>query len=635
MILMENESNTLINSLSNSIENSIITNNEIESLLIDKLLIVGNSIGKRCDINNLNVKDLKRTSETGNISHISIFDKDGDFVVSIDSTSPDSGKYPAISSIFEYLNDDGYYDFGITENPLNGKEMYLLAVLSANKDKIILTGIDFQTIMKFRRRIGIGRQIQDIAKNKDIVYAALQDTIGIISAAGGVTELLPIQRDTFLLDSWESNNSKNRIIEYNSSMILEVVKPIIIEPGNLVLTRIALSLNKIQDIQQRSMRRVIIIGIGIFILGVVVFYVVMTREKFIVLKKEHEKHRKYTSSILNEMTDGVVAVSKDEKIIVFNKAARRILKPEATINIFDNYKDIFPKDELRLNISFENDENLNYFELEYYSGNDLKILGCSISLLKDENDDADTSIAIIRDLTIRKKLDEQIHRKDKLTALGELAAGVAHEIRNPLNAIHVIAQRFQLEFEPEEDKSEFKKLATTVRNEVSRVNEIIKQFLEFARPAPLKLIKSDISQILRETASLVESAAKTKNIMIYHPDLNPIVLLIDPHKMKQAILNLMQNAIDAMDNGGKLSYEAEKIDKTLQIKIKDTGNGIAKEIRSKIFNLYFTSKPHGNGLGLSIVHQIVSEHSGEISFETGNGGTEFLITLNCTDNFVD
>ena len=219
---------------------------------------------------------------------------------------------------------------------------------------------------------------------------------------------------------------------------------------------------------------------------------------------------------------------------------------------------------------------------------------------------------------------ETRQRRDRMTAMGELASGVAHEIRNPLNAIRMIVQRFEREFVPAEGTEEYRTLARTVRSEVDRVNAIIHQFLNFARPPKLHREPVDLRRFLDETASIVVSKAEAKGIALCREFDSVGTLSLDPEQMRQAILNLLMNAIDATPAGGSITLRSTASGKDVMfIEVIDTGSGIRREIRERIFDPYFTTKEEGTGIGLSLTHQMVAEHGGsiEVESEVGKGST--------------
>jgi signal transduction histidine kinase len=228
----------------------------------------------------------------------------------------------------------------------------------------------------------------------------------------------------------------------------------------------------------------------------------------------------------------------------------------------------------------------------------------------------------------------QLFQSEKLAALGKLSAGIAHEIRNPLTSIKILIH--SLVDEQATENSREKDLAV-IEAEIERVNKIIKQFLDFARPRPPSLEPTDVGTILDETLALLVYEMEAQKIAPekhYAPDLPPVPL--DREQMKQVFLNLMLNAIQAMERGGTLKMSTRraaplpgKRDRSAaEIAVEDTGPGIPDGLRSKIFEPFFSTKEEGIGLGLPIAQRIVEEHGGDIRVESKEReGTTFVITL--------
>jgi signal transduction histidine kinase len=228
-------------------------------------------------------------------------------------------------------------------------------------------------------------------------------------------------------------------------------------------------------------------------------------------------------------------------------------------------------------------------------------------------------------------LQEAAQRDRRLAALGNLAAGVAHEIRNPLNAIGMGLQRLIREWRlaPDEDQAEYARLGGVLQGEVNRLNEMVERFLQLARPARLTLGTCPVEQHLGELLTLVREEAAAKGITIETAlALNGATARLDCRQVHQALLNIIVNAFQAMSKGGTLRLTARTAQGRLEVTIHDTGQGIAPEHLDRIFEPYFTTKEGGTGLGLALTQRIVEAHGGTIIVDSRPGkGSTFRIGL--------
>lgn len=228
-----------------------------------------------------------------------------------------------------------------------------------------------------------------------------------------------------------------------------------------------------------------------------------------------------------------------------------------------------------------------------------------------------------------KALEAEVDRREHLSMMGHLAATVAHEVRNPLNAISMGLQRLKAEFQPTQDEGEYSRFIELMRGEVHRLNAIVEEFLTLARPLTMKPGLVKVDQLLTELTTLTDSdaAASGVEINVVNHEPRPVVKA-DPNYLKQVLLNLILNGLQAMPEGGTLTIETAVRDGKMRLTVSDTGVGIEPENLARIFEPYFTTKTDGSGLGLAIARRIVEGHGGTIDVTSRAGnGSRFEIVL--------
>ncbi|PKN60529.1 MAG: histidine kinase, partial [Deltaproteobacteria bacterium HGW-Deltaproteobacteria-11] len=244
-----------------------------------------------------------------------------------------------------------------------------------------------------------------------------------------------------------------------------------------------------------------------------------------------------------------------------------------------------------------------------------------------EGGEAAGIVFLFRDITEVRRLKKEIVRNQHLASLGSLAAGVAHEIRNPLSSIKGFATYFRERYR---DNPEDEKIAGIMIQEVDRLNRVISQLLDYARPMTMQRQEITVQDVIRHALQMIETQAREKEITL-QADLPADIPAagIDPDRMKQVFLNLFLNALGAMETGGILSVALTELpDGCVRIEVRDTGVGIAPQDLGRIFDPYFTTKPSGAGLGLAIVQKIIDAHNAEIHVASTPGqGTTVTILL--------
>jgi PAS domain S-box-containing protein len=356
---------------------------------------------------------------------------------------------------------------------------------------------------------------------------------------------------------------------------------------------------------------------------------------------EKDKISNYLNNILESLTSGVLAINLDGNITLFNRAAEEMLGYKSDEVLGKSYAEIIgkgTKEECTATYLLKSKTTLVNQEKEICTKDGKKIpVGYSISLLSDSEGEIMGAVEIFFDLTKMKQLEEEISRVKTLAALGEMAATVAHEVRNPLGGIAGFAALLDRDI-PEED--ERKRLVKKIIQGVEILNRTVINLLNYTRVMKLNLNEVDIVKFVDEVVGYfnMDISQKMKNITIErnYPD-RKLVCRLDIEQFRQVVLNLLYNAAQSMPDGGKITFtvddakskdEVDTDREKVILEIADCGMGMNSETQAKLFTPFFTTKDGGTGLGLSTVKKIVEAHRGDIHIQSELGrGTKVRVRL--------
>jgi len=347
-------------------------------------------------------------------------------------------------------------------------------------------------------------------------------------------------------------------------------------------------------------------------------------KELIQTREDYSRLEAFNRDVIQSMQSGLMTVNMKERMTFLNKAGEKILgmaisqcKDRPLQDLFLELKDNFHEGfRSRTEIAFQRPD-----------GEEIK-LGLSTSTLKDHRGNKVGQIIIFQDLTHIKEMEESMRRSEKLATIGQLAAGIAHEVRNPLASI---SGAIQLLKEEKGAEASTQRLMEIVLAESGRLNRLITDFLLYAQPPKLNKKKVDIGALVDNTLEVFSRSPQwTKGITLSKIMEPNITIAADPQQIEQVLWNLFINAVDAMEGKGILEVRVHKDGKggMVTLAISDTGKGITAKDINKIFDPFFTTKEGGSGLGLSIVHKIVESHGGDIATESRpHHGTTFTLTL--------
>ncbi|HZK10928.1 MAG TPA: ATP-binding protein [Atribacterota bacterium] len=426
--------------------------------------------------------------------------------------------------------------------------------------------------------------------------------------------------------------------------ILQVIKPFNIDVNNQLdiwkmlpirnsYLVIGVNLEEYYNRLSQTRRRIILNYSIIMALVLFGIYVIFKLQETYIVKKTLNEMKVYTSKLLETMDNAVISIDNKGNIKTFNRKSEEIFdkKKEEVLN-----KDC--QEVLNLNINGKcllkecllEKKNITQEIILEEKGLKKKILDLNTSFLTDESGEITGMVAVIRDITEIKDLNEEVARHKRLSALGKLSAGIAHEIRNPLSSIRGLAQFVYNSFSKTDERKED---LNTIIQEVDRLNKLVVQVLDFAKLQKPNLTRFSLNDLIGKITELFKLETKNKQIN-FSSELSPDISQIqaDEDQVRQILMNVIINAIQAIPKKGEIKIKTEKTlfkgEPAIKLMIEDSGIGIPEKDFTQIFDPFFSTKDEGSGLGLSIVYKLVEAHQGEIKVESQEGeGTKFVIFL--------
>jgi PAS domain S-box-containing protein len=339
--------------------------------------------------------------------------------------------------------------------------------------------------------------------------------------------------------------------------------------------------------------------------------------------------RENMNSVMAGLEDGLLLFTRDARAVMVSPAAEKYLGAPASEFLGRRAAEIFPEGHpLRAVLHLEGDELSEVAaETELMTVGGFRRIGVSVQAIQ-EGGERMGALVTLRDLDSLESINTQLQVSERLAALGRITAGVAHEVKNPLNSMRLWLENLKDSLPADQDSNALQAV-NVLDKEIDRLDAVVKRFLDFTRPMEIRLEATQLSQLLPEVLEIATPQLLKANIQL--AQLLPIdvpEVYVDRALLKQAVLNLVLNAAEAMPNGGQLRLVLSRRGEMAEITVTDTGKGIAPENKQKIFQLFFTTRPGGSGIGLASAFRIVQLHNGSIDFTSEVGrGTTFRIEL--------
>jgi two-component system sensor histidine kinase HydH len=393
---------------------------------------------------------------------------------------------------------------------------------------------------------------------------------------------------------------------------------------------VGLDMTSIDEARRSDVGHAILVGTILLLAGFAGITLLLLAQSYRAARTRLSRIKAFSDHVVENMPIGLVATDSRQHVLVFNQVAESVLHLSAPSVIGKPAGQVLPAC-LWSQLAADSAPGGAMLEKEVdcaLAGGRVIPLEIGAGRLTDESGRYLGSVLLFKDLSEVRTLRNEIARNQRLVTVGRLAAGVAHEIRNPLSSIKGFATYFRERYRENDQDAQ---TASILIQEVDRLNRVVGQLLEFSRPVSILLRPVRLDRLIADVVKLVEAQAREQGVTVaVEQRVGLQEVLLDADRLNQVLLNLLLNGIEAMNRGGVLTLRADEAAdfRWLEIRVSDTGCGIRSEDLAHIFEPYFTTKPQGTGLGLAIAHNILTAMGGEIDVQSAIGaGTTFILRV--------
>ena len=377
------------------------------------------------------------------------------------------------------------------------------------------------------------------------------------------------------------------------------------------------------DAQKQDVQHAIFMGAILFLVGSAGLYLLFLYHSMQVTKSTLANMKLYTDNVIESIPVGIVTLDSMDRIVSCNRKTEEILGSPFNELHGENINNAFPGCHIK-STDIRN-SILDYSaECSTADGRNVAVKIGGSSLIDSEGNTIGT-VLVIRDMSVIRDMELQLERSRRMAALGKMAAGIAHEIRNPLGTLRGFAHYFGNQQGATEESKGY---AALMVSEVDRLNRNVSGLLQFARPRDLQFVSVNLDALIAKTVALMEGDF-SNNALNFHWQCNTeLTVEADPDLLLQVLMNLLKNSIAATSSGGEISITGSEDEHHVRIIVSDTGDGMTEQECEKMFDPFFTTRKSGTGLGLAVSHQIIEQHQGVFEVETTKGqGTTVMVVL--------
>ncbi len=506
-------------------------------------------------------------------------------------------------------DDEVIYDFRTI-----GASRYMWGYFPVDDTSGVFAAIDWKYGQYGNQNLSLAYLLNQIGQQAGIEFIMLQNQDGIVFASKKVASMPKLTDDPFLVESMQTDSTRSRLIMFQDRQILETVK--IFKSRDFEgLFRVGLSLYGYRQIAHGVRRQVWLAVLALIIIGMLAFVLITNFQKVDYLKTGLEKARVISQSLLDSIPGPVITVDSRMQIGDINLMARERLGLSLSAANGADYLKFFPDDPFqfgqvmksRRGASFE--RSLGEEHQQYY---------ITTTPLVGFDGESIGAISIAQDITESRKLEATAESRRRLSELGALAASMAHEIRNPLNAIGLTIQRMKNEIKPAGSEVEYQKFIDGLRSEIRRLNDIIEKFLAVARSIRPEITPVKIGELVQNVAELFQSQALSQKIKLTWEATPGLMAEGDKAALTQALVNIVKNSFEAVaGDNGEISVTAIEAGGKVRIAVSDNGPGIPDAALAQ--KPFYTTKKDGTGLGLATAAKIMADHNGELIIQSEPG----------------
>lgn len=513
-----------------------------------------------------------------------------------------------------------------------GDSRFLFALMPSGYNRHCLIVKPWNEGTRGETSLSLPYLLNQLSSQAGVEYIVLQNYEGIVFASKTISRMDRIKDDPFLTSAFEADTAISRILPFEDRQVLEIVRRFDSDERFQGLFRVGLSLYGYRQLALSLKRQVWFSLMLLSILVVLGMAFVLGRQALSLAKHRLDRAAAISSSLHDSIAGIVISVDSRLAITTANARARELFGiPSSGTENADSYSRLFPNDPFRIAQVIKTGIQSS-FETHFEINDKTITMFASTSPIVDGDGRIVGAITVAQDISEKQDRERQAEHSRRLMELGSLAAGLAHDIRNPLNAIGLAIQRMKKEIQIEKGEAEFEEFMTAMEKQQGELSQLVEKILTIARASSLNKKMTNLKTALGDIIVIYANEAADRNIRIIN-EVEDVELPLDLPSFQSLISNLIKNAFEAINRDGTVKIKSEIIQgagglPAVRISIEDDGPGMDAEQLKSIFKPFYTTKPGGTGIGLAAAYKIAVDHGGDLKAYSKLGGpTTFVLTL--------